>query len=530
MLRHNAANADERAATYRAGGWSRYDDAADPNSGLGTAAGVGTTTAAGQMGTRTSACPRTDASLVGGPPDGTPGNPPGTMLSRGVDEVAGTNISGAHPENETRSSATARRMARPGNPPGHQGLARCGRRARHQHQRCAAAERRRAAAPATPRAGRHAGQPAGHQGFARRGRGAGHQHQRCASGERDARHHRLGSSAPDGTPGDRLAAGLAWRGRGRRHQYRAARIRRTGEGATGRNRARHATGRPADGRPAPPPGVSPDRRGSPPRAEAVTCGLASTAARASNRRARSTTGSSIMSPSKLTAPSPGPVAASKAATMRRARRPRLRPGAVFLVDDRHLGRMHAARAGEAEAAGPPQHGAVAVRVGNPGDGADEAERQDARRPGRDHREHLRHIQRIRRRLHAEIGGEVLAAGAERHQASVGPRDGLHGRKRRGGLDQADKAGAAMGTPCAASQSAVSSASSRTWSGPHQFGQHQRIGAGGDRGIDVEHRHADGPVDADADLGARLPDHRHRGGQGGAGGGFSAGRRRPPGRG
>lgn len=37
---------------------------------------------------------------LAGAPDGTPGNPPGTMLSRGVDQVAGTNVSGAHPENE----------------------------------------------------------------------------------------------------------------------------------------------------------------------------------------------------------------------------------------------------------------------------------------------------------------------------------------------------------------------------------------------------------------------------------------------
>jgi hypothetical protein len=104
MLRHNAASADTRGADYRAGGWTGYDDAAIPSSGLGTAAGVGTTTAAGQMGTRTGDYPRTDASLVGGPPDGTPGNPPGTKLSRGVDEVAGTNISGAHPENEAKGA------------------------------------------------------------------------------------------------------------------------------------------------------------------------------------------------------------------------------------------------------------------------------------------------------------------------------------------------------------------------------------------------------------------------------------------
>ncbi|WP_431272597.1 hypothetical protein [Dankookia sp. P2] len=128
MQRHNAASAETRGADYRAGGWTGYDDAASPNSGLGTAAGVGTTTAAGQMGTRTGMGTRTDASLVGGPPDGTPGNPPGTMLSRGTDEVLGTNISGAHPENETRSAtggslgsttrSTSAPDGTPGNPPG----------------------------------------------------------------------------------------------------------------------------------------------------------------------------------------------------------------------------------------------------------------------------------------------------------------------------------------------------------------------------------------------------------------------------
>ncbi|MGG5819277.1 DUF2382 domain-containing protein [Falsiroseomonas sp. HW251] len=48
------------------------------------------------------------AGLAAGAPDGAPGNPPGTMASRAVDQVAGTNISGAHPENEaTRGRATA---------------------------------------------------------------------------------------------------------------------------------------------------------------------------------------------------------------------------------------------------------------------------------------------------------------------------------------------------------------------------------------------------------------------------------------
>jgi hypothetical protein len=58
LARHNPVDTTARAADYRAGGWTGYS------------------------------------------PDGAPGNPPGTMLSRGVDEVAGTNVSGAHPENE----------------------------------------------------------------------------------------------------------------------------------------------------------------------------------------------------------------------------------------------------------------------------------------------------------------------------------------------------------------------------------------------------------------------------------------------
>jgi hypothetical protein len=116
MARHNAVDATTRGAEYRTSGWSRYDESSATD--LGTAAGVGTTTAGSMMGTRTTPASRTDASLVGDTPDGTPGNPRGTMLSRGVDEVAGTNISGAHPENERSGSALGSRDGTPGNPPG----------------------------------------------------------------------------------------------------------------------------------------------------------------------------------------------------------------------------------------------------------------------------------------------------------------------------------------------------------------------------------------------------------------------------
>jgi len=113
LARHNAQDLDSSTGRWDESGWVRHDSApraagdmtpatagmASPASGLGTAAGIGTTTAAGQMGTRTGLGTTTDAAI--GSPDGTPGNPPGTQVSRGFDKVAGTNVSGAHPENET---------------------------------------------------------------------------------------------------------------------------------------------------------------------------------------------------------------------------------------------------------------------------------------------------------------------------------------------------------------------------------------------------------------------------------------------
>ncbi len=79
LAAHNPVDTAARRGEYTAGGWSRYDESAA---------------------------------------DGTPGNPPGTMLSRGVDQVAGTNISGAHPENEARPGMSAARDGTPGNPAG----------------------------------------------------------------------------------------------------------------------------------------------------------------------------------------------------------------------------------------------------------------------------------------------------------------------------------------------------------------------------------------------------------------------------
>src|SRR4051812_17217002 len=41
------------------------------------------------------------------PPDATPGNPPGTAAGRAVDRAMGTNMSGAHPENDANRNANS---------------------------------------------------------------------------------------------------------------------------------------------------------------------------------------------------------------------------------------------------------------------------------------------------------------------------------------------------------------------------------------------------------------------------------------
>ena len=72
MARHNPVDSSTREADYKAGGWSTYQGDA----------------------------------VIGSAPDGTTSNPPGTMASRGLDQAAGTNISGAHPENEVSRADT----------------------------------------------------------------------------------------------------------------------------------------------------------------------------------------------------------------------------------------------------------------------------------------------------------------------------------------------------------------------------------------------------------------------------------------
>ncbi|MCK8786135.1 hypothetical protein M0638_17305 [Roseomonas sp. NAR14] len=78
LARYNPVDTAARGAEYRAGGWTGYD-------------------------------PQAPVKPASGAPDGTPGNPPGTAATRALDRTAGTNVSGAYPE---QSDGTPR------NPPG----------------------------------------------------------------------------------------------------------------------------------------------------------------------------------------------------------------------------------------------------------------------------------------------------------------------------------------------------------------------------------------------------------------------------
>jgi uncharacterized protein (TIGR02271 family) len=94
LERHGAVDLDEREASWKREGWTGYTGAAA--AGAGTGAVVG----ASSDGSSTGVAAMPGASTSGS----TASNPPGTMLSRGVDQAAGTNVSGAHPENEIRAT------------------------------------------------------------------------------------------------------------------------------------------------------------------------------------------------------------------------------------------------------------------------------------------------------------------------------------------------------------------------------------------------------------------------------------------
>ncbi len=97
LEQHGAVDLDAREEEWRRSGWTGSTAAAGT-----TAAGTGVALGAVSDGQRTGM-----AAMPVSTPDGTPGNPPGTMLSRGLDQVAGTNVSGTHSESQSGATGHA---------------------------------------------------------------------------------------------------------------------------------------------------------------------------------------------------------------------------------------------------------------------------------------------------------------------------------------------------------------------------------------------------------------------------------------
>ena len=88
MNAHGPVDHAARASEYRAGGWTGYAPNGTPGNPPGTMASRATDD---MLGTNVS----------GARSENGHHNPPGTAASRALDDVAGTNVSGARPENET---------------------------------------------------------------------------------------------------------------------------------------------------------------------------------------------------------------------------------------------------------------------------------------------------------------------------------------------------------------------------------------------------------------------------------------------
>lgn len=105
LARHNPVDVTSREAEYRAGGWTGPGTGTTSGTGLGMGAGAATGgAAAGMPGTGMGAGMGTTGERLGDDAAvrGTRSerDPPGTAAGRAFDDAAGTNISGARPENE----------------------------------------------------------------------------------------------------------------------------------------------------------------------------------------------------------------------------------------------------------------------------------------------------------------------------------------------------------------------------------------------------------------------------------------------
>ena len=84
--------------------------------------------------------------------------------------------------------------------------------------------------------------------------------------------------------------------------------------------------------------------------------------------------------------------------------------------------MHAGRTSEANGTRPAQHGAIAIQILQAGNGANKAQRQNPGATRGNQPKALGQIQRIGRRFSTQIGRQILAPHAQRHNARISTRN------------------------------------------------------------------------------------------------------------
>jgi hypothetical protein len=180
-------------------------------------------------------------------------------------------------------------------------------------------------------------------------------------------------------------------------------------------------------------------------------------------------------------------------------------GAKLLVEDRNLARMDDRGADEAEPARAPDRLPETIEVVKLGDCADEAQRHDAGGAGGKHCHLLRHEQPLGLGQDPGRQCEVLGAEVEGAEPWVGAGDIGNAEEGGRGLDHRNEAGrprrhAALGLDL------VDDFSKQ----PHmlgvvRLGEEQTQYSWADHRLNVAHREAQWPVDADHDVGAAARD-------------------------
>ena len=150
-----------------------------------------------------------------------------------------------------------------------------------------------------------------------------------------------------------------------------------------------------------------------------------------------------------------------------------------------------------------------VEIVELGDGADKAQRHDTGGAGGEYRHLLRHRQRFGLGQDAGRGGEILGAEREGAEPRMGAGNLGEMKECRRGLDHRNEARRPRHHAALGLDLVDDLGEQADMVGAVGLGQSQRQHTRPDRCLDVAHRHAQRPVNADDDIGAAARHDRRR---------------------